>query len=520
MATVSFTTNGTGYASANDTQTINVTGATFTYRPLNLNGLYYYNSIYSSYASTRYVGGIQVSLPAPTQTYTYYLTSDTSGSTANGAWSGAVGFSSFTTKTLNTNKFFTSTNPTVRTITGSVYAVSGATMTCATSINTMSTTTTSQQTLTTVKITLDVPPTFDVSNIYYDTNYVYAGLTTASVDLSNLSAKYGGTVTSATLTIGNQTDTIQNPVDNDTLSILLNQGGTLTPTVTITDSRGQTATQTLDAITVNVYNKPTVAFNTERTTSTGTPDDEGTYAVINPTFTFTDVIATLTAPTVTVTDQDGTTTTVTPTWYSSRAQDGTLSGTVTWANLTSPATVYGLISGFNTQYSYQISVTPEDSEDTGTAITQTLGSAFYTMDFLAGGHGIAFGQPASQTGFHCNMDAYFNDMTSQEVDDFIDSIGGGGSVEPIRINYASGVTVPIATDVAINTSKALIGDLYSNSGAFARVTVDGNIITQGRATGSANTVFPVFLILSSGQTLRLSPSDANATFDCKLYDIE
>lgn len=111
------------------------------------------------------------------------------------------------------------------------------------------------------------------------------------------------------------------------------------------------------------------------------------------------------------------------------------------------------------------------------------------------------------------------DMTPQEVEDFIDSIGGG-RVDPIRINYASGVTVPISTDVSINSAKALIGDLYSNSGAFARVTVDGNIITQGRATGSANTVFPVFLILSSGQTLRLSPSDANATFDCKLYDIE
>ena len=40
------------------------------------------------------------------------------------------------------------------------------------------------------------------------------------------------------------------------------------------------------------------------------------------------------------------------------------------------------------------------------------------------------------------------DMTPQEVEDFIDSIGGG-RVDPIRINYASGVTVPISTDVSI-----------------------------------------------------------------------
>lgn len=258
---------------------------------------------------------------------------------------------------------------------------------------------------------LDAPPTFDTSALSFDTTAPYAGATTASVTVSNTSAKYGGTITSVEFKIGEQTDTLSG---DGTLSIPLNAGGEFTPTVTVTDSRGQTTKYDFEPITVNVYDKPSVSFDVERTTTTGTPDDEGTYAVINPTFTFTDVIATLSAPTVAVTDQDGTTTTVTPTWYSSRAQDGALSGSVTWGNLSTNATVYGLISGFNTQYSYQISVTPEDSQDTGATQTQTLGGAFYTIDFLAGGHGIAFGQPATDDGFECNMPTIFHDTVAIE----------------------------------------------------------------------------------------------------------
>lgn len=269
---------------------------------------------------------------------------------------------------------------------------------------------------------LDAPPTFDTSALSFNTTAPYAGATTASVTVSNTSAKYGGTITSVEFAIGEQTDTISG---DGTLSIDLNAGGTFTPTVTVTDSRGQKSKYDFAPITVNVYDKPSVSFDVERTLSTGKPDDEGTYAVINPTFTFTDVIATLSAPTVTVTDQDGTTTTATPTWYSSRAQDGTLSGSVTWGNLSTGATVYGLISGFNTQYSYQISVTPEDDQDTGTTQTQTLGGAYYTVDFLAGGHGIAFGKPASNIGFECAMDATFVDANGvmRALFDFIYPVG-------------------------------------------------------------------------------------------------
>lgn len=274
-------------------------------------------------------------------------------------------------------------------------------------------------------VTLDVPPTATVSALTTDTLYVYAGLTTASVTVSDATAYYGGNIDSVTLTIGSQIASISG---NGTLSILLNASGTFTPVVIITDSRGQVQEYQLDPITVGTYSTPTVNFDAQRTTNTGALDDEGAYATIVTTLTF-DPVAEAVAPSVSVTDEDGNAQTVSTTWYSSRASDGTLSGAVTWSTLPSGSTVYGLVSitgDFDTQKSYVISLTPQDSEGiTGDVKTDTLQTAFYTVDFLAGGHGIAFGQPATQDGFFCNMQASFVDANDvmRALFDFIHPVG-------------------------------------------------------------------------------------------------
>ena len=253
-------------------------------------------------------------------------------------------------------------------------------------------------------IQLDAPPTFNETFSYTGdfSGVPYANLTTASVSLSDLTAYYGGDfsgVGNAEFIIGSQSVSKPNPVNGDVLSIALNAVGTFTPTVKITDSRGQVTTHTLSAITVMGYNAPTVSFDASRTLSDGTPDDEGTYAFIEATFNFTDVIADAVAPSVVVTDDDGTVTTPVVDWYT----DAGLTTPVTWSSLSSGDTVYGIFSGLSTQHSYTVSIRPRDSEGTGTAVTQTIGAAFYTVDFLAGGHGIAFGKPASNVGFECAM---------------------------------------------------------------------------------------------------------------------
>lgn len=64
---------------------------------------------------------------------------------------------------------------------------------------------------------------------------------------------------------------------------------------------------------------------------------------------------------------------------------------------------------------YDVKVTVEDTYGktltnapyTATATTY-ISMAFFTMDFLAGGHGIAFGKPSKNEGFECGMNATFD----------------------------------------------------------------------------------------------------------------
>lgn len=321
-------------------------------------------------------------------------------------------------------------------------------------------------------LVLDVPPTATVSAISYDTGFIYAGLTTASVTISGSTAYYDGTITASEFTIGNQTAT---GLGDGTLSIALTEGGTFTPTVTVTDSRGQTYIETFAPITVNVYTAPSVSISVDRTDASGNPDDEGTYGLIEATLTFSDTVASAIAPSVVLTDENGTETTPVVTWYT----DDTLSTTVTWSSVASNDTVYGLFSGLNTQYAYNVAVRPRDSKGTGTAISETISAAFYTVDFLGGapgvgGHGIAFGQPASQTGFYCNMDAHFVDANStmRALFDFVYPVGSYYETSDTTFdpNVTWGGTWSLETEGQVHVSA---GANYKISGALTDTTDGG-----------------------------------------------
>ena len=351
--------------------------------------------------------------------------------------------------TYKASNFFDATNKTTASVPINVYAYSGRVST-GTYYNggfnpSVAYASLSNELVGTINLRLNVPPTFNTTAISLDTTSAYANVTTASVTVSNTAAYYGGDVSSATLTIGQQSASISG---DGTISIALDTAGTFTPVVSVTDSRGQVATQSLASLTVNSYSSPTVNFTADRTTSTGAPDDEGTYATLDATFVFSDVIASLIAPSVVLTDENGTQTTPTVTWYSSRAADGTLSGSVTWANLSTGDTVYGLVPGLNTNYSYQVSVRPRDNRTTGTAISQTVSSAFYTVDFLAGGHGIAFGKPASNVGFECAMDTTFDNPAT-----FVDDADFGADVYIELPDYQTAST----TDKAIYDAIVALG---------------------------------------------------------------
>ncbi len=151
------------------------------------------------------------------------------------------------------------------------------------------------------RVTLNAPPTATVRPMTIDKPGYYAGITTASVEITQSSAKYGGDfsgVGGITLTIGNQSTTIHG---DGTLSIKLNQAGTFTPTVTIKDSRGQVTTETLPPITVFPYSISVSNTAADRVdSSTYRKHDEGANAVVRATFSHGTIPDYFLEPTLTV----------------------------------------------------------------------------------------------------------------------------------------------------------------------------------------------------------------------------
>lgn len=273
-------------------------------------------------------------------------------------------------------------------------------------------------------VTLNAPPTVTLGTPTYSTPH-YAGLGTYSVPITQAKALYGGDISKITLTVGSDTVSQSysaSTVSNQTLSLVPSQAGTFTPTIKVTDSRGQTKTQSLTAITVNAYAAPNMSFDISRCNNSGKLQAEGEHGLVTAKISYTDAIANLTQPTVSVEDENGNTVASTVTWYETWDSVNGLSDAVNWTNYqpASPVTLYALVSAtggiFSTNESYTVSITPSDNMGgVAQTITQTLSTGFFTIDFQAGGKEIAFGAPANDLLtnypdglFKCEMDAIFN----------------------------------------------------------------------------------------------------------------
>lgn len=307
-------------------------------------------------------------------------------------------------------------------------------------------------------LTLNAPPIFTSSQVSFNPTVPYNKSTTASVTLSGLTsaAQYGGYVTEVGFQIGEQiiTNTYtanSQPSNEVTLSLNLNTAGSFTPRVWVKDSREQTTTKNLQQVTINEYTPPTIKASVERVDDlTWQPADEGTNVVITSTFTFLDTIATLQAPNVQIINQNNQSTIASVTWYSDRA----LNNLVNWNNITSGDTIFGKVTNtLDINYSYQIVITPIDSGGSGASTTQILAPAFYTIDFLAEGHGIAFGMPSNNEGFYCGMDIFLP----------LDDIGDPTSIEAKLYQAAqAGADILVPSTTTIDLKKLLYHSLVWN----------------------------------------------------------
>lgn len=281
--------------------------------------------------------------------------------------------------------------------------------------------------------TLNTPPTVTNGTPTYS-DPQYAGYGEYSVDVTKAVAQYSGEIRSITLTVGSNSVTRNysaTTVTNQTFSVIPQTAGTPTPTLTVIDSRTLSKTVSLPQITVNPYNAPAVNFNVFRVNDNAIRDDQGHLCLIDANISYTDAVATLTEPSVKIdgidiAQQAG----ASITWYTNWDNTSGVSGAISdWSALTptnSKVHVYGLIDWnydvtgkFAEDKSYQITIQVKDSnERLSTAISQTMSTAFYTIDFKAEGKEIAFGAPANDTLtlnqeevglFKCGMEARFNE---------------------------------------------------------------------------------------------------------------
>lgn len=313
-------------------------------------------------------------------------------------------------------------------------------------------------------VTLNAPPTFTATGTFTGS---YVGASTYTATLSSCSAKYGGTITSTKLTIGSQSVTGSG---NGTLTITPNTAGTFTPTVTVTDSRGQTTTKSLSAITVKANVCDIKSLTTQRIDSTSSEiSDEGTNAVIQLGINYTAFSGNyLNKPTVKL---NGTTTN-NVTWYESWDSTNGFTNPITWTNYapSSTMTLYGKVTDELAQTSsYPISVTVSSTTGRSSTISVTLSQAFFLLAGLAGGHGLGIGMKPPSVGLHVNMyskfynGVYIDDTLrvtdTTRFDSDATRIGGTGSAPAIVAKRSDTGT---AAAVMVGTGGVNHG-LYSKS---------------------------------------------------------
>lgn len=172
---------------------------------------------------------------------------------------------------------------------------------------------------------------------------------------------------------------------------VLTKSGTSTVTVTVTDSRGRTASKTA-SITVIAYTAPKItSFQGFRCLADGTENYEGTYIKAAFNFSISSVSEKNTA---------------------SYTIEYKLSTASTWTALTS-GSVYALNSSiisasgaFSVDSSYDIRLTVKDYFATITS-TFEIPTAFTLLDFNASGKGLAFGKVSEEDTFECALAADF-----------------------------------------------------------------------------------------------------------------
>lgn len=188
---------------------------------------------------------------------------------------------------------------------------------------------------------------------------------------SKVTLQYGATISSFKVKLGSTTYTASsNRADTGIITTT-----TASLVCTVTDSRGQTASQTL-SITLNAYANPALSsISIFRCTSSGAANEDGAYISVKATATISSLGGQNTQTLRVQTRVPG------GSWSSATAMT---SGTAK------------VISGFSPDNSYEVRITLTDRLSNSATITQTLPTRSWAMKFRPTGNGVAFGKAAER----------------------------------------------------------------------------------------------------------------------------
>ena len=217
--------------------------------------------------------------------------------------------------------------------------------------------------LTAVRVDGDVPSSW---GIYVQTK------SKATLTINGAAGSYGSTISSYSITGGGFSSTASSFTTG-----FLNTSGTITFTATVTDSRGRVSAAKTVSITVQAYAPPSfTSYLSQRCTSGGTVDDEGTYVRGLVSFS-----------------------------YSTCSSKNTVAGSIqykqssatSWTDAgvafsSGTAVVFGG-GAISTETSYDIKYTLTDAF-ASVSIQDIVSTAAVVMDFKAGGKGVAVGKVA------------------------------------------------------------------------------------------------------------------------------
>lgn len=220
-----------------------------------------------------------------------------------------------------------------------------------------------------------------------------------------------------------------------------------------------------------------------RCDASGTAADEGTRCYVSFTYTTDTNISSTNYATVTAKVGSNTATTLV-------AASAHKTGTNTYAGVLAD-------TGLDVNSTYTVAITVTDSQNGSTTSSTVLSQAFFTMDFLQGGHGLAIGKPATTADvFEIGMRTAFPDATalpaaSSSYSNFIvmESFANGGKLAYMSFSNAfkrtelQKIFSPTrANTTTANTPKASTGDrslrhlLATSSMTTAKPEGDGHII--------------------------------------------